>query len=270
MRKALAILGTASSVGKTTITTALCRHFTNQGLDTAPFKAFNLSSESFTHDNLTVGYAQYLQALACKTPYQAQMNPLFKKYAHDKFECYLNGKKHKPLTIAENKSIVNKAFTELQAQSELIIVEGSGSFLELNIMHLDLANTHFALQHNIPVIIVADISHGGIFGNVFGHLQLLEPEVRKLVKGIIINKFAGDPKTFIEGVQIIEELTNVKVLGVIPELRFSLPQEDSYKGQTQILDYFEIEKTITNLTTEITKYLDFEYLEALLDIQKTP
>ncbi len=264
MSKKIAILGTNSSVGKTTITTALCRYFHDQNLNVAPFKAFNLSSESFIDKDLTIGYAQYIQSLACNTPYQAYMNPILKKHSGDHFEVYVNGKVNNKQTIEECKNIVDIAFSKLEKQYDLVIAEGSGSIAELNIQHLDLANASFALKHNIPIILVADISKGGVFGNIYGHIELLPPEVKKLVKGIIINKFIGDPTTFNEGVKIIEDLTNIKVIGVVPKLNFSLPEEDSFHGEKQTLDTDEVENTINLLTNEVCASLDLNYLNTII------
>lgn len=261
MSKAIAILGCSSSVGKTTIATALCNHYSNN--NAAPFKAFNLSSESFIYQDHVIGYAQYVQSIAAKTTYKFYMNPILKSYKDNQFEIYVNGKKQEGISIEEAKNIADSAYQTLKEEHDILIVEGSGSICELNILDLDIANTAFALKHNIPIILVADISRGGVFGTLYGHLNLLDDETRKLVKGVIINKFDGDPKYFKDGIKIIEDLCKTKVVGVVPTIKFDLPDEDTH---INIKDYCdeEIENGISTMSNTIISNLDIKYLDKIL------
>lgn len=257
----LAILGCASSVGKTTIATALCRYYANHLV--SPFKAFNLSSEGFIHNEKMIGHAQYIQSLAAKTEYSVYMNPILKKCSNTQFAMYVNGDKVEELPLDEARMIVDDAYSKLCDKYQSIIVEGSGSVCELNLKDYDIANMSFALKHKIPVILVADISRGGIFGTVYGNLMLLNEEERKLVKGIIINKFDGDPTFFEEGVRIIEELCNIKVIGVVPTIKFQLPEEDSVVNNLEYSEK-EIEESIKHITENVTNNLDMEFVSKIM------
>ncbi|MFV0424089.1 MAG: AAA family ATPase [Bacilli bacterium] len=258
MSKCVAVLGCSSSVGKSTIVTALCRYYSNK--DIVPFKAFNLSSEGFKYNDLFIGYAQYVQAIAAKKEYQGFMNPILKRYTNNNFEIYLNGLKKEGFSIEEGKKVVDEAFLKLISNHQYLIVEGSGSVAELNIMDLDIANTTFAIKHNIPIILVADISRGGVFGTLYGNYMLLSKEARSLVKGFIINKFDGDPKCFDSGVKIIEELCSKPVIGVVPRIEFQLPHEDTHCNEVECSE-IDIESNIEHLCKEVIKHLDMNYID---------
>ncbi|MFV0499540.1 MAG: AAA family ATPase [Bacilli bacterium] len=257
----LAILGCASSVGKSTIVIALCRYYSNKNV--IPFKALNLSSEGFNYNEYFIGYAQYIQSLAAKKNYNVKSNPILKRYCTDGMKTYVNGFLCNELNVDYAKNVIDGAYTEIANKSELVIVEGSGSIGELNLKNCDVANIAFALKNRIPVIIVADISKGGVFGTLYGHLQLLNDSERSLIKGIIINKFSGDSKHFSKGVKILEELCETKVLGVIPRIDFELPEEDTINNSVKY-DSGEIEKNIEILTKNVISNLDIEYLSKII------
>ncbi len=266
MSKSLAILGTSSSVGKTTITMALCSYFTNKNLNVSPFKAFNLSNEGFVHNDNIIGYAQYLQSLACNKNYNTNMNPILKSIENNKPLYYINGKKENNVTISMQKEIVQNSFNKVLQNSELVIVEGSGSMLELNLLDYDIANLNFCVKNNIPIILVTDISKGGCFGNLYGHISLLNEKERSFIKGIIINKFDGEPSSFNSGVSIIEDICKVKVLGVVPNFNINLPEEDSISNCEKVTDLTYLNKEIKNISDLIIKNINTKYLDTVVQL----
>ncbi len=254
----LILLGLSSSVGKSTVATICCREFANRGYNVAPYKAFNLSSICFEQEGLTIGYAQYIQSLAAYQKYHPNMNPVFKHYHNNKLSYVIHGKQSEPLTIDEQIAIAYQSYEELAKKHQLIVCEGSGSFGELNLKAYDYANLRLATAYKLPIIIVADISLGGVFGNLYGHISLLSEEELALVKGIVINKFDGELSAFDEAKTIIENLCNTKVIGVLPRLDFTLPQEDGINN----VDLHESE--IDRLCNLGSQYLDFDYLESVI------
>ena len=232
------IVGTGSDVGKSRVNTGICRWLVNKGYNPAPFKAQNMSLNSFsTPDGLEIGRAQAVQAEACKTTPKVEMNPiLLKPSAANKSQVVLYGKPIGTQTareyFANGKSPLfeeaKRAFQTLSKAHSPIVMEGAGSISELNLKNRDIVNMRMARAANACVYLVADIDRGGVFGSVYGTLALLEPWERKLVKGVIINKFRGDASLFEEGKKMLEELTEVPVLGVLPyTTEIILEEEDS-------------------------------------------
>ncbi|MEO1012818.1 MAG: cobyric acid synthase [Bacteroidota bacterium] len=232
------IVGTGSDVGKSWVTTGICRWLKNNGFDPVPFKAQNMSLNSFsTPDGLEIGRAQAVQAEACKLAPMVEMNPiLLKPSAENKSQVVLRGK---PLGIqtareyfANDKNDLfeeaQKAFHTLDRTFSPIVMEGAGSISELNLKHRDIVNMRMAQAANACVYLVADIDKGGVFASVYGTIALLEEWERKLVKGIVINKFRGDYTLFEEGKKMLEDLTKTPVLGVLPySSDIVLEEEDS-------------------------------------------
>ncbi len=221
------LVGTGSDVGKSWITTGICRWLKQKGYQPAPFKAQNMSLNSFsTPDNLEIGRAQAVQAEACGIPPTVEMNPiLLKPSSVNKSQVVLHGKPIGNQTAQEyflgddKKHLfeeAKKAFHQLAAKYNPIVMEGAGSISELNLKHRDIVNMRMAKAANACVYLVADIDKGGVFGSVYGTIELLEDWERKLVKGIIINKFRGDPALFIDGRKKLEEITGLPVLGIMP------------------------------------------------------
>ena len=217
------VLGTASGVGKSTIATALCRYYKNRGFKVAPFKAMNISLNSYvTEDGLEMGRAQVVQSEACELKPMAYMNPiLLKPSGNNKTQVIVNGKvhcmmdsyKYKELN-KELKKIVKETFDNFSKKFEVIILEGSGSCAEINLKETDIANMSMAKAADADVILVADIDRGGVFASVVGTLMLLEEEERSRVKGVIINKFRGNVDYFKDAMKQLEEIINIPVLGV--------------------------------------------------------
>lgn len=235
--RAIAVLGTASDVGKSVVATALCRIFRNAGFDVAPFKAQNMSNNSgVTPDGLEIGRAQVVQAEAARVAPTADMNPVLLKPNTDTgAQVVLQGK------VASTESAKGyfrdtskwaaaafESLHRLMEKHELLVIEGAGSCAEMNLYKRDFVNFRTARQAGASVILVADIDRGGVFAQVAGTLSVIPPEDRALVKGVIINRFRGEIELFREGVEMLETMTGVPVLGVIPYFRgFSIEAEDA-------------------------------------------
>ncbi|QWG10140.1 cobyric acid synthase [Flammeovirga kamogawensis] len=233
------LVGTSSDVGKSWITTGICRWLKNKGFTPAPFKAQNMSLNSFaTFDGLEIGRAQAVQAEACKLAVMVEMNPvLLKPSSVNKSQVVLHGKPIGDQTardyfLGENKKHLfleaQKAFQKLSSQFTPVVMEGAGSISELNLKHRDIVNMRMAKAANACVYLIADIDKGGVFGSVYGTIALLEEWEKALLKGIIINKFRGDASLFVEGKKKLEELTGYPVLGVLPFAKdIIIEEEDS-------------------------------------------
>lgn len=238
MAKSMMLVGTASNVGKSILCTALCRIFAQDGWRVAPFKAQNMSLNSaVTPSGREIGRAQAAQAEACGILPNEHMNPILLKptgqmrtqivlqghvYATKSAREYFTDHKH------ELWQAVRESYNYLADRYELVVMEGAGSPVELNLKPRDIVNMRAAEMANAQVLLVADIDRGGVFASVVGTIALLDKEERARIKGIIINRFQGDPALFAEGVSMLQELTGVPVLGVIPFIRdIGIDEEDS-------------------------------------------
>ena len=230
------ILGSSSHAGKSTIVAGICRIFSNRGIASAPFKSQNMSLNSYvTELGKEIGIAQAVQAFAARTAPTELMNPiLLKPKANGVSQVVLLGEPYKDVKIkdyyCETDALLEKAvaaYEELSALHETVVIEGAGGAAEVNLYERDIANILLAKRLRLPIILVADIERGGVFAQVYGTISLLPEDVRPLVKGVIINKFRGDVSLFDEGRKILEELTGVPVLGVVPYADIDIPDEDS-------------------------------------------
>jgi len=279
MKKAacLAILGTGSEVGKSIVTTALCRIFVNRGLRVAPFKAQNMSNNSgVTPEGLEMGRAQIVQAEAAKIPPHVDMNPILLKPTSDiGSQVVLLGEAVTKNTANEYQGKKNILFSKacdaldrLRKTYDFIVMEGAGSCAEVNLMTSDIVNLRMAEYADAPVVLVSDISRGGVFAQIIGTLACLSNKQEKMVKGFIINRFRGDINLFKDGVRWIEEKTGKKVFGVIPWYdHFHIEAEDSVVIENPV--------TVSTLKTgipaiavirfpHISNFTDFD---PLLDLQ---
>jgi adenosylcobyric acid synthase len=222
LSKALAILGTASDVGKSLVAAGLGRLLYQKGMNVAPFKSQNMSLNSFvTVDGGEMGRAQVLQAEACGLLPHVDMNPiLLKPEADYRSQVIVHGKvwgRHDAKGYfgcrPELFHFVKESYARLAAQHDVLIIEGAGSAAEMNLRDRDLVNWPVVEMADASVILVADIDRGGVFAQVIGTLDLLEPQERQRVIGVIVNKFRGDRSLFDDGVRILEERTGVPVLG---------------------------------------------------------
>ena len=273
--KVLVVLGTSSSVGKSLLVAGLCHLFARKGIKVAPYKAQNMSNNAAVcADGSEIGRAQATQAIAAGLEPHVDMNPvLIKPEADARAQVVVNGRAWKTLSARDyypKKDILWKAATSaldrLRAEYELIIVEGAGSAAELNLRDGDIVNMAIARYANAPVLLAGDIDRGGIFAQLIGTIWLLEPEERALVKGLLVNKFRGDIKLFEDGVQILEEKSEVPVLGVLPYLHgLFIPEEDAVAlenpFQTPITFTDEIEIAVIHLP-RIANFDDFDPLAA--------
>ncbi|MEX0081566.1 cobyric acid synthase [Clostridium butyricum] len=234
-KKSIMFLGTASSVGKSTLAAALCRTLKNKGFNVAPFKALNISLNSYvTKEGLEMGRAQVVQAEACKIEPDVLMNPVLLKpgggctqvIVEGKVYCNIEPYKYKELN-KKLKARVKASYEKLEKDYDVIVLEGSGSCAEINLQNTDISNMAMANISDSPVILVADIDRGGVFASVVGTLQLLQEKDRDRVKGVIINKFRGNKKMFEDGKKQLEEIIKIPVLGVIPYEKFDIEDEDS-------------------------------------------
>ncbi|MEM9338772.1 MAG: cobyric acid synthase [Bacteroidota bacterium] len=277
--KPIMIVGTASDVGKSLVVTGICRWLLNKGYQPAPFKAQNMSLNSFaTHDGLEIGRAQAVQAEACKIPCTTEMNPiLLKPSSHHTSQIVLNGKPigdqtAKAYFLGNDKEKLfeeaKKSFNKLSGQYQPIVMEGAGSISELNLKHRDIVNMRMAQAAEACVYLVADIDKGGVFGSVYGTIELLEDWEKKLLKGIIINKFRGDITLFQKGRQMMEELTGYPVLGVLPyDSDVYLEQEDSVALKEKNKKWEPGKLNIAVIQFHyLANYTDFNALEFVEDI----
>ncbi|WP_422931649.1 cobyric acid synthase [Singulisphaera sp. PoT] len=231
------VQGASSSVGKSLMVTALCRIFARRGVRVAPFKAQNMSNNAAVcADGGEIGRSQALQALASGIEPVVDMNPvLLKPEADHRSQVVVRGRPWHTLSAGQYYdrkktlwAVVTESLDRLRSLYDLVIIEGAGSPAELNLQASDMVNMAVARYAEAPVVLVGDIDRGGVFAQLLGTLWLLPEEERRLVRGLIVNKFRGDPALFYDGVAILEERSTLPVLGVVPYLPgLGLPEEDA-------------------------------------------
>jgi adenosylcobyric acid synthase len=222
---AIMIQGTASSVGKSLLVTALCRIWARRGLRVAPFKAQNMSlNAAVTPDGGEIGRAQFAQAEAARVRPHVDMNPiLLKPESLSGSQLVVLGRAIGSMQFRdyrrqnkELREIVGAAFDRLQAAHDLVVLEGAGSPAEVNLRDGELVNMWMAARAHAPVVLVADIERGGALAAIVGTLELLSPDERARIRALVINKFRGDRALFADGVAFLEERTRIRVAGVVP------------------------------------------------------
>lgn len=271
MSKSVMLLGTASSVGKSTLAAAFCRYFKNKALKVAPFKALNISLNSYvTKDGLEMGRAQVVQAEACEIEPEAWMNPVLLKpsgnmttqvIVNGKVKCNIESYKYKELN-KELKEIVKETFYKISKEYDVIVLEGSGSCAEINLKDSDIANMSMARDSDSPVILVADIDRGGVFASVVGTIMLLDEEDRRRVKGVIINKFRGKIDLFKPAMRQLEDIIKIPVLGVMPYFQLDIEDEDSVTERLNNRDIKKLDIVVIKLPY-MSNFTDFNALARL-------
>jgi adenosylcobyric acid synthase len=235
--RVLMVQGTASDVGKSLVVAALCRVFARRGLRVLPFKAQNMAlNAAVTPEGGEIGRAQATQAAAARATPHVDMNPILLKpepglvsqvivlgrpLGRMRFDAYRERSE-------ELEGVVQRSLARLRARADLVILEGAGSPVELNLKARELCNMRVAELADAPVILVGDIDRGGVFASLLGTLSLLTPSERARVKGLLVNKLRGDPALFAPGAALLAERAGVPVLGVLSHLGgLELPEEDS-------------------------------------------
>lgn len=235
MAKVIMVQGTSSGVGKSVITTALCRIFTEDGYRVAPYKSQNMSTNFYTlADGSIMARSQAIAAYACNQEPITDMNPILLIPESSKTQVILNGKSLGGLNSIEFSQMKAHALEEalaayrrLAANNDIIVIEGAGSPVELNLNKNDIVNMGLAEKIGCPVILVSDINRGGVFASLYGTMMLFNESQRSMVKGVVVNKFIGELSYFQDGMKIIEQLCQVPLLGVLPYIDIKLEDEDS-------------------------------------------
>ena len=237
MKKAnLMIVGTSSGAGKSLFVTALCRIFYKDKYKVSPFKSQNMALNSYiTKDGKEMGRAQVVQAEASGLEPDVNMNPiLLKPSTMNKIQIIVCGKSIGNMSGVEYNQykknlipILKETYSKIENENDIVVIEGAGSPAEINIKEEDISNFAMARIADAPVILVADIDRGGVFASIYGTIMLLNEEDRKRIKGIVINKFRGNKEVLKSGFDIVENLTGVKTLGVIPYTNIDIEDEDS-------------------------------------------
>ncbi|MBR0261792.1 MAG: cobyric acid synthase [Selenomonadaceae bacterium] len=276
MTKYLMFQGTSSHVGKSILTTALCRIFFREGRRVAPFKAQNMALNSFvTADGLEMGRAQVAQAEAANLLPRVEMNPvLLKPTGNATSQVIINGRAVGVMSAAayhQGYSLkafeaVKAALKKLSAEFDTIIIEGAGSPAEVNLKANDIVNMRVAKFLNAPVILVADIDRGGALASLVGTLELLDDDERDLVKGLVINKFRGDVNLLLPAVEFLEKKTSKPVLGIIPFIeKLGIDDEDSVSLDDKISSGGEINIAVIRLG-KLSNFTDFDSLAGESDV----
>ena len=268
--KCIMVQGTMSDAGKSVVCAALCRIFKQDGYSVAPFKSQNMALNSYiTRDGFEMGRAQVMQAEAAGIEPDVRMNPVLLKPSSDTgSQVIVLGEIRDEMSAMEYHHYkqkllpeVRKAFDELAADHDIIVIEGAGSPAEINLAENDIVNMGLARYLNAPVLLVGDIDRGGVFAQLFGTAELMEKEDRDRIEGMIINKFRGDVEILKPGLDMLEDKTGIPVLGVIPMLHVDLDDEDSLSSRLSRKGGVEpIDIAVIRLP-RLSNFTDFNALE---------
>ena len=266
MAKPIMIQGTMSNAGKSFFAAGLCRIFSQDGYRCAPFKSQNMALNSYiTADGHEIGRAQAMQAEAAGIEPSVLMNPVLLKPTTDVgSQVIVNGRPLCNMTASEyfrNKKQlipqIKEAYKKLSADNDIIVIEGAGSPVELNLLSDDIVNMGMAKIAESPVILVGDIDRGGIFPQLLGTLDLFPPDERAMVKGLVVNKFRGDISLFESGTAILEQRGGVDVLGVVPFIRCDIEDEDSLSVKLENNHHGIVNIAVVKLP-RISNFTDFD------------
>ena len=271
MPNILMFQGTGSGVGKSVMAAGFCRLLKNRGFSVRPFKSQNMSLNSgVTPDGLEMGRAQIVQAEACGVSPDIRMNPiLLKPQGSGVSQLIRMGKvsrtcsAHEYYSLTEeNFQVVRKAFDSLKSESDWIVMEGAGSPAEINLQSRDIVNMRMANYAGAKVILIGDIDKGGVFAWLKGTYDLIQPEYRSLIQGILINKFRGDVSLLEPGIEQFEEIVPVPVLGVIPWREMEIEDEDSQNLSSKIDHEAVLDVAVIRLP-HISNFTDFDPLKQI-------
>lgn len=275
MAKSIMVQGTMSNAGKSITVAALCRIFHQDGYRVAPFKSQNMALNSFiTKEGLEMGRAQVMQAEAACTEPSVRMNPILLKPTNDTgSQVIVNGEVRGTMSAREYfayksclKPDIRKAFDSLSAENDIIVIEGAGSPAEINLKDDDIVNMGMAKMAKAPVLLVGDIDRGGVFAQLAGTIELLDESERKLVKGLIINKFRGDQSILDPGVKMLEKITGIPVVGVTPYIHVDIEDEDSLSERMERSTGDGPIRIAVIRLPRISNFTDFDRLEAVAGV----
>lgn len=269
--KSLMVQGTMSGVGKSLLVAGLCRVLAREGIRVAPFKSQNMALNSaITRDGLEIGRAQAMQAEAAGIEPTASMNPvLLKPTTNTGSQVIVRGKAIGTMPAREYFSFraslvgqVREAYEELAREYDVVLIEGAGSPVELNLKRDDIVNMGMARLAGSPVLLVGDIDRGGVFAQLIGTMMLLEEDERRMVRASVVNKFRGDASLFADGMRILRERMGVPVAGLVPYMDVDVDDEDSMserllrRAATGLVDVAVVR------LPKISNFTDFVALEA--------
>lgn len=272
MAKAIMVQGTMSNVGKSLLAAGLCRIFRQDGYRVAPFKSQNMALNSFiTSEGLEMGRAQVMQAEAAGIEPSVLMNPILLKPTNDVgSQVIVNGEVLGNYSARDYFAFKKKllpeikaAYRKLEEQSDIIVIEGAGSPAEINLKQDDIVNMGMAKLAGAPVLLVGDIDRGGVFAQLKGTVDLLDADERVLVKGLVINKFRGDKSILDPGIAMLEELTQVPVVGVTPYLQIEVDDEDSLSSRFETGKKVEAVDIAVIRLPRISNFTDFNPFERM-------
>jgi adenosylcobyric acid synthase len=273
------VQGTASGVGKTTLVAALCRIFSDKGINVVPFKSQNMSNFGYIMTDFEISRAQAIQAMAARCKIEPDLNPIMLKPLGNYYSAvYLNGKYFKKMhakdyyaKFVKTKGIkvATDSLFRLKKNYDLVILEGAGSPAEINLQKFDIANMQIAQKANASVLLVSDIDKGGSFASLTGTMTLIEKNYQKLVKGFVLNKFRGDIDVLKPGFRKIKQITKIPVLGTIPMIKINLPEEDSLNVKPKEIKWTKnniskIDRELDKLAKIVKNNLDLKAIEKMI------
>ena len=273
--KVIMIQGTMSNAGKSLIAAGLCRIFKQDGYRAAPFKSQNMALNSFiTREGLEMGRAQAVQAEAAGVVPSVLMNPILLKPTTDTgSQVIVNGKVQRTMSAREyfsyKKELVPdilKAYHQLEQSYDVIVIEGAGSPAEINLKQDDIVNMGLAQLVDTPVVLVGDIDRGGVFAQLAGTVMLLEPEERARIQGMIINKFRGDSSILLPGVEMIEKITGIPVMGLVPYMQVDIEEEDSLTQRFAVKGTGGALEIAVIRLPRISNFTDFAVLDGIEEV----
>lgn len=266
--------GTASNVGKSIISAGICRILWQDGYKVGPFKSQNMSLNSYIDKyGGEMGRAQVFQAEACHLLPRAYMNPiLLKPSGNNISQLIMKGKFVRNISSRDYQALkpdlvgwLDQVYQRYQKDFDIVVLEGAGSPVEININKLDISNMEMARIANAPVVLIADIDRGGVFASVVGTLSLMSEEERARVKGVIINKFRGKKDHFTEGVRLLEDIIKIPVLGVVPYQKLGIEEEDGVSEKTYQKSKQDYRQDTLNVAVlkldHMSNYTDFNVFE---------